>query len=176
MCSASLHISFKAHSSGKLLKQNKPIRNFFMCSNAPYNPWNIYPVIPDQRRTRRHKIKRRSPKTWQRVQESQRMTISDKASPVLDTPQTEARSSMHVHPTQLAISHREPRQPPKPRSSKARAQWCKGTDVQTPAGPGPALSAQRTEHLHGQHASEHWELDHPQVYSCPRAPSPRILK
>lgn len=59
MCSAFLHISFKAHSSGKLLKQNKPIRNFFMFSNAPYNPWNIYPAIPDQRCTRRHKIKRR---------------------------------------------------------------------------------------------------------------------
>lgn len=56
--------SFKAHSSGKLFPQNKPIRNFFMLSNAHYNPWNIFPMrLNAQRADERHK-KRRKIKRW----------------------------------------------------------------------------------------------------------------
>lgn len=105
MCSAFLLISFKAHSSGKLFKQNKTIRNFLMFSNAHYNPWNIYPMILNARRTNQrhekgHKIKRWTTEIWQRVQELWRMTnesvISDKASKILETPWIEARRSALV--------------------------------------------------------------------------------
>lgn len=164
MCSAFLHISFKAHSSGKLLKQNKPIRKLLMFSNAPYNPWNIYPAIPDQRHCSiKSKGGLQKPGEGYKGYREWRSQTKPVQSWTLHERKPEAACAYTTHGWQ---SHQEPWQPPEPRSSKARAQWCKGTGMQTPAGPGPALSTQRTEHLHRQHASEHWELDHPQVYSC----------
>lgn len=127
MCSAFLHISFKAHSSGKLFQQNKTIRNFFMFSNAHYNPWNIYPVIlsalrADQRRTKWHKIKRWSTEICQGYESRREWQVYLRRSQQSWRRQGHKPEEACLHNTRLLILRPEPRQHP---TTQADSQGCR---------------------------------------------------
>lgn len=99
-CWASLHVSFKAHSSGKLFLQNKPTRNVSCLQVLIIIPETCTQwcwVLQEQTRDIKRGVKSKGglqTDIWQSA-EFQKMTnesvISDEASAILETPWIEAR-------------------------------------------------------------------------------------
>lgn len=149
-------ISFKARSSGKLFQQNKPIRNFFVFSNAHYDPRNIYPMMLNALRAdQKHKKRRKNRKVdYRNLAKGTGVPENDKWGSYLRRSQYNLGDTMNRSKKCACITNTScdstMTAPTIAQAQKLRAEdieWWKAKDFQTLSAAGAMFSAQRAKRL-----------------------------